>query len=67
MSIFLAWMALVSFIRKFPKVGIYVVMFTSILYTFSKFFIIFVLFLVAFALSFYTLLYDPKVRVDLLF
>lgn len=60
LSIFLAWMALVLFIRKFPKLGIYVVMFTSILYTFLKFFIIYVLFLVAFALSFYTLLHDPQ-------
>lgn len=60
LSIFLAWMALVLFIRKFPKLGIYVVMFTSILYTFTKFFMIYVLFLVAFALSFFTLFYDPK-------
>ena len=59
-------MALVLFIRKFPKLGIYVVMFTSILYTFLKFFIIYVLFLVAFALSFYTLLHDPQVRFNLL-
>ncbi len=55
------------FIRKFPKLGIYVVMFTSILYTFMKFFLIFVLFLVAFALSFHTLLYDPGVRFISLF
>ena len=59
-------MALVLFIRKFPKLGIYVVMFTSILYTFLKFFVIYVLFLVAFALSFYTLLHDPQVRLNLL-
>ena len=46
------------FIRKFPRLGIYVVMFTSIMYTFTKFFLIFLLFLVAFALAFYTLLKD---------
>ena len=62
LSIFLAWMALVLFIRKFPKLGIYVVMFTSIMYTFTKFFIIFVLFLVAFALAFHTLLHTTQVR-----
>ena len=50
------------FIRKFPKLGIYVVMFTSILYTFLKFFMIYVLFLVAFALAFYTLLKKQQVR-----
>ncbi|KXJ26138.1 Transient receptor potential cation channel subfamily A member 1-like [Exaiptasia diaphana] len=57
-SIFSAWMCLLLFIRKFPKLGIYVVMFTDILYTFVKFSLIFVLFIVAFALSFYTLLAD---------
>ncbi|CAH3183153.1 unnamed protein product, partial [Porites evermanni] len=61
LSIFCAWMALVLFIRKFPRLGIYVVMFTSIMYTFTKFFLIFVLFLVAFALAFYTLLKDQQV------
>ena len=49
------------FIRKFPRLGIYVVMFTSIMYTFTKFFMIFVLFLVAFALAFYTLLKNEQV------
>ena len=52
-------MSLALFIRKFPKIGIYVVMFTSVLYTFMKFFIIYVLFIVAFGLAFYTLL-DTK-------
>ena len=54
-------MSLVLFIRKFPKLGIYVVMFTSILYTFMKFFIIYVLFIIAFGLAFYTLLDDKQV------
>ncbi|KAK2558065.1 Transient receptor potential cation channel subfamily A member 1-like protein [Acropora cervicornis] len=54
-------MSLVLFIRKFPKLGIYVVMFTSILYTFMKFFIIYVLFIVAFGLAFYTLLDDKQI------
>jgi len=57
-AIFAAWMCLLLFIRKFPKLGIYVVMFTDILYTFIKFSLIFILFIVAFALSFYTLLAD---------
>ncbi|XP_067049297.1 transient receptor potential cation channel subfamily A member 1 homolog [Acropora muricata] len=60
LSIFFSWMSLVLFIRKFPKLGIYVVMFTSILYTFMKFFIIYVLFIIAFGLAFYTLLDDKQ-------
>ncbi|XP_035826279.1 transient receptor potential cation channel subfamily A member 1 homolog [Aplysia californica] len=54
-SVFLAWMDLVLFIQKFPQFGIYVVMFTDILRTFSQFFIVFFLFIIAFALAFYSL------------
>ncbi|XP_076357640.1 transient receptor potential cation channel subfamily A member 1 homolog isoform X2 [Tachypleus tridentatus] len=56
LSVFLAWMILVLFIRKFPVLGIYVNMFTDILRTFSKFFIVFFFFIVAFAFGFYALL-----------
>ncbi|KAK7065169.1 hypothetical protein SK128_006956, partial [Halocaridina rubra] len=55
-SIFMAWMNLLLFIRKFPYFGIFVVMFTDIFTTFIRFFIVFLLFIVAFALSFYTVL-----------
>ncbi|XP_068249793.1 transient receptor potential cation channel subfamily A member 1 homolog isoform X2 [Palaemon carinicauda] len=55
-SIFMAWMNLLLFIRKLPFFGIYVVMFTDILATFARFFVVFLLFIVAFALSFYTVL-----------
>jgi transient receptor potential cation channel subfamily A protein 1 len=55
-AIFLAWIELVLFLQKFPALGIYVVMFKDILNTFIQFFIVFVLFIIAFALGFYTLL-----------
>ncbi|CAG0925113.1 unnamed protein product, partial [Notodromas monacha] len=55
-SIFLGWINLLLFIKKFPYFGIYVIMFTDIFTTFSKFFLVFVLFVVAFGLGFYTLL-----------
>ncbi|CAL4060386.1 unnamed protein product, partial [Meganyctiphanes norvegica] len=57
-SIFLGWMNLLLFIRKFPFVGIYVVMFTDIFNTFARFCVVFLLFIIAFALSFYTVLRD---------
>lgn len=53
-AIFLAWINLLLFIRVFPFLGIYVIMFTEILTTFCSFSIVFFLFIVAFALSFYT-------------
>ncbi|KAL8599950.1 hypothetical protein ACOMHN_050252 [Nucella lapillus] len=52
-SVFLAWFNLVLFIQKFPQLGIYVVMFTDVLYTFVQFFVVFFLFIIAFALAFY--------------
>ncbi|CAL1538524.1 unnamed protein product, partial [Lymnaea stagnalis] len=55
-TLFLAWFELVLLVQKFPRFGIYVVMFTDVLHTFSQFFIVFFLFIIAFALSFFTLL-----------
>ncbi|XP_078698733.1 transient receptor potential cation channel subfamily A member 1 homolog isoform X2 [Branchiostoma floridae x Branchiostoma belcheri] len=55
-AIFLAWMDLILFIRKFPRFGIYVVMFTDILTTFLKFAVVLLLFVVAFGLCFYALI-----------
>ncbi|XP_067947890.1 transient receptor potential cation channel subfamily A member 1 homolog isoform X2 [Watersipora subatra] len=55
-AVFLAWMELILIIRKLPRFGIYVVMFTHILSTFMQFFIVFFLFLVGFAISFNMLL-----------
>jgi len=49
-------MELILIIRKLPRFGIYVVMFTHILATFMQFFIVFFLFLIGFAISFYMLL-----------
>ncbi|XP_076466512.1 transient receptor potential cation channel subfamily A member 1 homolog [Babylonia areolata] len=57
-SVFLTWINLVLFIQKFPQLGIYVVMFTDVLSTFAHFFVVFFLFIIAFALAFYTVLQD---------
>ncbi|CAH1799596.1 unnamed protein product [Owenia fusiformis] len=61
--IFLAWMELVLFIRKVPRFGIYVVMFTDVLQTFIRFFLVFLLFMIAFALS-YFMLFQNQVAFD---
>ncbi|CAJ0602463.1 unnamed protein product [Cylicocyclus nassatus] len=53
---FLSWMNLLLLIRKLPRFGIYVVMFFDILRTFSRFFIIFVLFVVAFSIAFFVIM-----------
>ncbi|CAF1272276.1 unnamed protein product [Adineta steineri] len=56
LGVFLTWFALVLFIQKFPRFGIYVVMLTDILHTFSRFFLVFFLFIIGFALAFHMLL-----------
>lgn len=55
-AIFLSWINLVLFLQKFPRFGIYVVMFKDILNTFLQFAVVFFLFIVAFGLGFYVLL-----------
>ena len=53
MAIFFSWANLLVNIRKLPKLGIYVVMFLDVLATFVKFFIVGLLLIIAFGLSFY--------------
>lgn len=60
----MAWFNLVLFLRKFPRFGIYVVMFTDIFRTFSRFSFIFLLFLISFSVAFFMLLRD-QVRFSL--
>ena len=54
----LSWFTLVLSMRKFPKLGIYVVMFTEMFRTFTQFFVVLLLFIIAFGLGFHVLLYD---------
>ena len=55
LSIFLAWLDLVLFMKKLPLFGVYVVMYIQIIYTFLRFMFLALLFIVAFGLSFYML------------
>ncbi|XP_065193226.1 transient receptor potential cation channel subfamily A member 1-like [Sycon ciliatum] len=54
-AVFLAWFDLVLFIQRFSFLGIYVVMFKSVLQTLLEVSIVFLMFGVAFGLSFYIL------------
>ena len=56
-AVFLAWINLILFLKRVPLLGIYVLMFNSILYTFLKFALIALLFVVAFCIAFYMILY----------
>ena len=55
-TVFSSWFVFLLFIRRLPGLGIYVVMVVEIMKTFGKFFIVFFLFIVAFAMSFHLLI-----------
>ncbi len=52
----MAWLNLLSLTRNLPLFGIYVIMFIDILRTFSKFGLVFLVFIVAFGTGFHMLL-----------
>lgn len=54
-AVWLSWMVLLLFVQKMPHIGIYVLMFNKVLATFMSFVVIFILFVLGFALSFYML------------
>jgi transient receptor potential cation channel subfamily A protein 1 len=53
-----AWINLLANVRKFPFLGIYILMFTDVLKTFLKLSIVIMLFIIAFSLGFHCLLAD---------
>ena len=57
LGVFLAWINLILFLKRVPLLGIYVLMFNTILHSFLKFALIAFLFVVAFCIAFYMLLY----------
>ena len=58
--VFLAWIDLISRIRKLPLAGIYVLMFINIFYSFWKMATLSILLILSFAFSFYMLFNDPS-------
>ncbi|XP_072178740.1 transient receptor potential cation channel subfamily A member 1-like [Diadema setosum] len=59
-AVFLAWINLILFIRRFSVLGIYVIMIIDISRAFMKFVLVLILFIVAFALAFHTLLMNQE-------
>ena len=67
LAVFLAWINLVLFIQKFPLIGIYIVMFLKIVYTFLWTVVLSLLLLTAFGLAFYMAFYEPVYKVSMIF
>eukprot|EP00055_Hartaetosiga_balthica_P015209 m.88322 g.88322 ORF g.88322 m.88322 type:complete len:1100 (-) comp8805_c1_seq1:4842-8141(-) len=58
--VFLTWMNLLVFVRRFGSLGVYILMFTDTLATVMKVMSVFSIFIVAFGLAFYVLLHDQE-------
>ena len=58
-ALFLSWISLIIIVRKLPFIGIYVVMFIDIFYTFWKMALLALLLILSFSFSFYMLFNDP--------
>ena len=56
-AVFLAWINLILFLKRVPHLDIYILIFNSILQSFLKFAVIAFLFVVAFCIAFYMILY----------
>ena len=59
LAVFLAWINLILFMKRLPLLGIYVLMFINICYTFLKIALIALMFVVAFCLAFYMIIFQP--------
>ena len=65
-TIFLSWIGLVSFLQKWPVTGVYILMFINIIQSFLKIAFLALLLVIAFALAFYMLFFEPDEMVSIL-
>ena len=59
-SVFLAWIVLITYLQKWSLTGMYILMFETIILSFLRIIFLAVLLIIAFSLAFYMLLFDPK-------
>ena len=69
-SVTMAWLNLLTYLRQMPWFGVYVLMFWEILKTFTQFAVVFIIFIISFALGFHILFINQvpfeRVRYSLL-
>ena len=65
LAVFLGWINAITFIKLVPRLGIYVLMFLNVIYSFLKMLILGFLLVMAFGLAFYMLFQNPSEMVCL--
>lgn len=63
-AVFLAWIALILFLNKWPTLGVYIAMLGKIIMRFVTVLIIGFLLIIAFGLAFYMTFYEPDLPVS---
>ena len=65
-AVFLSWIGLISFLQKWHVTGVYILMFKNIILSFMKIAFLALLLVIAFALAFYMLFFEPDEMVSIL-
>ena len=65
LAVFLGWINMISYIKMIPRLGVYVLMFQSVIYSFLKITLLGIFLIIAFGLTFYMLFGTPSQMVCL--
>ena len=60
LAVFLGWINMISFLKLVPRLGVYVLMFQNVIYSFLKMLLLGLLLIIAFGLAFYMLFRTPS-------
>ena len=59
-AVFLGWINMIKFIKLVPRLGVYVLMFQNVIYSFLKMLLLAIFLIIAFGLAFYMLFVTPS-------
>ena len=65
LAVFLGWINMISFIKMIPRLGVYVLMFQNVIFSFLKIILLGIFLIIAFGLAFYMLFGIPQQMVCL--
>ena len=65
LAVFLGWINMITYIKLVPRLGVYLLMFQNVIYSFFKMLLLGLLLIVAFGLAFYMLFRTPSQMVCL--
>ena len=64
LSLFMGWLALIRYLKKFPEIGVYPFMYLNISWDYLKMALLAILLILCFSFPFFMLFYDPNLNAD---